>query len=100
MNARAAGRFDVRLAPLAAYNDDAAAGLARRGLAKRFHGDLDAVSRGEMLSATGALPGSAGYVALERVTGTLGGRRGSFTLQHNATMTRGVPYLNIVVVPD
>jgi hypothetical protein len=53
-----------------------------------------------MLSAGGAVKGSAGYVAIERVTGTLHGRRGSFTLQHFATMTRGEPHLNIVVVPD
>ena len=53
-----------------------------------------------MLSAGGAVQGSAGYVAIERVTGTLHGRSGSFTLQHFATMTRGEPSLNIIVVPD
>lgn len=53
-----------------------------------------------MLSAGTDAKGSAGYVAIERVTGTLNGHRGSFVLQHNATMTRGEPYLNIVVVPD
>ena len=67
---------------------------------KQFRGDLEATSQGEMLSAGTDIQGSAGYVAIERVTGTLNGRSGGFVLQHNATMTRGAPYLNIVVVPD
>jgi len=67
---------------------------------KQFHGDLEATSQGEMLSAGTDMKGSAGYVAIERVTGTLDGRSGGFVLQHNATMTRGAPYLNIIVVPD
>ena len=96
----ASGPFDVKLAPLPAYNTDAGANLARMSIDKQFRGDLEATSRGEMLSAMGGVKGSAGYVAVERVTGTLHGRSGSFTLQHNATMTRGAPYLNIVVVPD
>lgn len=95
----ARGPFDVKLAPLEAYNQDAHAGLSRMSLDKQFHGDLDATGRGEMLS-TGSASGSGGYVAIERVTGTLHGRKGSFALQHNATMTRGTPHLNIIVVPD
>jgi hypothetical protein len=67
---------------------------------KQFHGDLEAVSKGEMLSAGTSVKGSAGYVAMERVTGTLQGRSGTFVLQHNATMTRGAPHLQIIVVPD
>ncbi|HET8942775.1 MAG TPA: DUF3224 domain-containing protein, partial [Rudaea sp.] len=67
---------------------------------KQFHGELEGISKGEMLSAMGSIRGSAGYVAIERVSGVLHGRSGSFTLQHNATMTRGEPCLNIVVVPD
>ena len=67
---------------------------------KRLHGDLEASSKGEMLSAMTAVKGSAGYVAIERVTGKLGGRVGSFVLQHNAMMNRGVPELTIRVVPD
>ena len=94
------GSFDVKLQPLGAYNQDEGAGLARMSIDKQFHGELDATSKGEMLSAMSAVQGSAGYVAIERVTGTLGGRKGSFVLQHNATMTRGAPYLNIIVVPD
>jgi hypothetical protein len=68
---------------------------------KQFHGDLEATSKGTMLAAgTGAKNSSGGYVALEIVTGTLKGRTGTFVLQHNATMNRGVPQLSIVVVPD
>ena len=60
---------------------------------KQFHGDLEATSKGEMLTAGTAVKGSAGYVAIERVTGTLHGRSGTFVLQHSGTMTRGVPQL-------
>jgi hypothetical protein len=67
---------------------------------KQFHGALEATSKGEMLSIMTEVQGSAGYVAIERATGTLEGRSGSFALQHNATMARGVPQLNIIVIPD
>jgi hypothetical protein len=67
---------------------------------KQFHGDLEATSKGEMLSAGGSVKGSAGYVAIERVSGTLHGRQGTFVLQHSGTMTRGVPGLTVSVVPD
>ncbi len=100
MTHQAKGPFDVKLQALEAYNKDESVGLGRRSIDKRFHGDLEATSQGEMLSAGGAAKNSAGYVAIERVTGTLHGRSGGFTLQHFATMTRGEPYLNIVVVPD
>jgi hypothetical protein len=96
---RAAGTFDVKLAPQA--TDDAeGTPLGRLTIDKRFHGALDATSKGEMLSAGTPVKGSAGYVAIERVTGTLDGRRGSFVLQHSGTMTRGAPQLVITVVPD
>jgi hypothetical protein len=97
---KAAGKFDVTIAPLTTYNTSADAKLARMSIDKQFHGELEALSRGEMLSAGTDTKGSAGYVAIERVTGTLNGRNGGFTLQHNATMTRGSPSLNIIVVPD
>lgn len=96
----ARGSFDVSLKPLDPYNKSSDAELGRRAIDKQFHGELEAVSQGEMLSAGTPTKGSAGYVAIERVTGTLAGRSGGFTLQHNATMTRGTPYLNIIVVPD
>ncbi|HXS73917.1 MAG TPA: DUF3224 domain-containing protein [Rhodanobacteraceae bacterium] len=95
----AEGGFDVNVAPLEPYNRDDDAQLARMSIDKTFHGDLEAASRGEMLSCGSPQSGSAGYVAIERVTGTLHGRRGSFALQHNATMHRGGFALNIIVVP-
>lgn len=97
---QASGTFDVKLNPLPAYNATEGAGLGRMSIDKQFHGDLAATSQGEMLSAMTEVKGSAGYVAIERVSGTLNGRRGTFVLQHNATMTRGEPYLNVFVVPD
>lgn len=100
MTTRASGAFDVKLSALETYNNTDGAGLGHMSIDKQFHGDLDATSKGEMLSAMGSVKGSAGYVAIERVSGTLHGRSGSFVLQHNATMTRGQPYLNIIVVPD
>jgi len=94
----AKGPFQVkRVAVPAAFE---AASLGRHSLDKVFSGDLDATSLGEMLSAGGLVPGSAGYVAMERVTGTLHGRSGAFVLQHSATMDRGTPTLTITVVPD
>jgi hypothetical protein len=97
---KAAGTFEVKINPLAPYNTAADAKLGRLSIDKEFHGDLEATSQGEMLSAGTDTKGSAGYVAIERVIGTLHGRSGGFVLQHNATMTRGAPSLNIAVVPD
>ncbi len=96
---KAVGTFEVKINPLPHYNAEEAM-LARMSIDKRFQGDLAAISKGEMLSAGTATKGSAGYVAIERVTGILNGRSGSFVLQHHATMTRGTPALNIIVVPD
>jgi hypothetical protein len=67
---------------------------------KQFHGDLEATSKGQMLTAMTDVKDSAGYVAIERVNGTLNGRSGTFALQHTGTMTRGEPQLVITVVPD
>jgi len=100
MTTHASGTFEVKLNPLPAYNTSADAKLGRMSIDKQFHGGLEGTSQGEMLSAMTDVRGSAGYVAIERVDGTLNGRRGSFVLQHNATMSRGEPYLNIIVVPD
>jgi len=96
----ATGTFSVKIGPLSQYNTSQDAKLARMSIDKQFNGDLVGTSQGEMLSAGTDIKGSAGYVAIERVTGTLNDRSGSFVLQHNATMTRGAPYLNIVVIPD
>lgn len=99
MTTRARGTFDVKLTPQAP-EDKGDATLARMTLDKQFQGDLAGTSKGQMLSAGTAVKGSAGYVAIERVVGTLGGRSGSFVLQHSGTMTRGEPQLTITVVPD
>ena len=97
MNAK--GTFDVKVISQAA--DDSAGGpFSRLFLDKQFHGDLEATSKGQMLGAGTAVEGSAGYVALELVSGTLNGRRGTFILQHTGSMTKGVPAMSVVVVPD
>lgn len=97
--AHAGGTFEVNLAPQAP-DDEADATLGRLSIDKQFHGDLEATSRGQMLTAGTEIEGSAGYVAIERVRGTLHGRRGTFALQHSGTMARGAPGLTIRVVPD
>jgi hypothetical protein len=99
MTLRATGAFDVKTIPLPP--DDATAGtdIGRYGLDKQFHGDLEAVSKGEMLGAGDPSKGSAGYVAIERVTGTLRSRSGSFALQHSGTMDQGKFQLTVTVVP-
>jgi hypothetical protein len=98
VTSHASGTFDVKLTPQAAEDGDA--GLGRTSIDKQFHGDLEGTSKGQMLSAMGSVKGSAGYVAMERVIGTLKGRTGSFVLQHSGTMTRGTPQLSVTVVPD
>jgi hypothetical protein len=101
MSQRAAGSFDVKVTPQKPDTQIArAANLARLTIDKRFHGDLEGISKGEMLATQTDVPGSAGYVALERVTCKLKGRSGGFVLQHSATMTRGTPVSSITVVPD
>lgn len=96
----AAGSFDVSLTPLTLDppGDDSARGRMR--LDKRFHGGLDATGAGEMLTDMGAVSGSAAYVAIERITGTLDGRGGSFLVVHRGVMTRGVQDLVVSIVPD
>jgi len=99
MTRHASGKFEVTLAqaPLANIED---ASLGRMLITKQFYGDLDATSKGEMLSAGTSTEGSAAYVAIEKISGILYGRNGTFVVQHNATMTRGAPHLNITIVPD
>jgi Protein of unknown function (DUF3224) len=100
MSLHATGPFDVKLDPQAADEKSGGPAIGRMLLDKQLHGDLEATSKGTMLAAGTAVKGSAGYVALEIVTGTLKGRAGTFVLQHSATMNRGVPTLSITVVPD
>lgn len=97
---QANGPFEVKLAPQPAAPGIEPANLGRMTIDKQFRGDLEATSLGEMLSAMGQEQGSAGYVAIERVTGSLHGKYGSFVLQHCGIMDRGVPQLTITVVPD
>ena len=100
MTTHAKGDFDVKLVPVPLADNVAPAILGKFTIDKQFHGDLIATSKGEMLAAGTDTKGSAGYVALERVAGTLHGRKGTFYLQHNGIMTRGQGQLAVVVVPD
>ena len=97
---RATGTFEVKLNPQELADKAASTTLGRLSIDKQFHGDLGATSKGEMLSAGTSVKGSAGYVAIERVSGTLQGRNGSFVLQHSGTMARGDFQLSVTVVPD
>ncbi len=96
MPTRASGPFEVKLTPQSSGDES----IGRLMIDKQFHGDLEATSRGEMLAAGTETNGSAGYVALEKVTGKLNGHAGSFVLQHSGTMTRGDGNLSVTVVPD
>ena len=100
MTERITGLFDVTMNKQPMHAAAEQSGIGRMSLDKRYHGDLDATGVGEMLAAMTATRGSAGYVALERVEGTLRGRRGTFFLQHAGTMDRGTPSLSVTVVPD
>jgi Protein of unknown function (DUF3224) len=97
---RATGTFEVKLAPQAPDGYDVGGTLGRMTIDKVFQGDIDGASKGTMLTAMGSVKGSAGYVAVERITGTVHGKRGSFALLHRGMMDRGAPSLSVVVVPD
>ena len=100
MSAVAKGTFTVDMKPQSEPNTSDGVSLGRMSLSKRFEGDLVATGQGEMLTALTQTQGSAGYVAIERVSGTLHGRSGSFVFQHTGTMDRGAQRLSITVVPD
>lgn len=100
MTLEAKGAFDVKVAPVATTEHPGGTTLGRFSLAKVYRGDLEATASGEMLTAGTAVPGSAGYVAIERVEGTLAGRQGAFVLQHSGNMAHGSQSLTIAVVPD
>ena len=97
---RVTGAFEATMSPQPPYDSLDGVVLGRVTVHKRFHGDLDATSVVEMLSAMTSVTGSAGYVAIERVVGTLKGRVGGFVLQHSGTMSRGEAQLTVSVVPD
>ena len=100
MALHASGPFEVKLEPQTPDGKFEDATTGRMTIDKQFHGDLEATSKGQMLTAMTETKGSAGYVAIERVTGTLKGRSGGFALQHSGTMNRGIPLLSVTVVPD
>jgi hypothetical protein len=101
MMMHASGTFEVKIIPQKPDNKEAeSANLGRMSIDKQFYGDLEATSKGEMLAAATEVKGSAGYVAMERVSGTLQGRGGAFILQHSGTMTRNAPQMSVTVVPD
>lgn len=101
MNSIAKGTFQVKLLPLAFEGQATDSKLGRMSIEKQISGDLEAVTSGQMLSAMTDTKGSAGYVAIEKVTGKLHGRQGSFVLQHSGTMNRGTDSALLVsVVPD
>jgi hypothetical protein len=97
---RATGSFEVILQPLPNTEVSPDAMFGRLLLTKTFSGDLAASARGQMLSAMTTVKGSAGYVAIDHVSGELDGRKGSFVLQHSGVMNRGKQSLSIMVVPD
>jgi hypothetical protein len=101
MATHATGDFIAKVIPDGTVDKAEGASLGRMTIDKQFHGDLQGTSKGTMLTAMTDVKGSAGYVAIERVTGTLRGRSGSFVLQHNATMSSaGGAVQSIIVVPD
>ncbi len=100
MTTQANGTFEVKMTPQTQDDKSVGATVGRFSLDKQFQGDLEGTSKGEMLAVGTAVDGSAGYVAMEQITGTLNGLSGTFALQHTGTMTRGEPQLSVAVVPD
>lgn len=98
VNNHVSGPFDVKVLKQDDPSGDTSVG--RFLLDKQYHGDLEATGKGQMLTASTEIKGSGAYVAIERVTGTLKGREGTFALQHMGTMTQNVPQLTISIVPD
>jgi len=98
MTGIATGSFEVKIVPQ--QEDRIIPLFGRMTIDKTFSGDLSGSSQGQMLSAGTAVSNSAGYVAIEKVEGSLHGKQGSFVLQHFGTMNRGEPGLDIIIVPD
>jgi hypothetical protein len=94
----ATGSFDVKVTPVEDKSDDPT--LGRMMLDKQYHGDLEGVGKGQMLTAGTPAKGAGGYVAIEKVTGTLNGRSGGFVLQHNGIMSNNKPQMTIIIVPE
>ncbi|RDI99132.1 DUF3224 domain-containing protein [Dyella solisilvae] len=100
MTRQARGSFEVKITPQPPQEGVGDPGVGRLAIEKQFRGDLEGSSRGQMLAVGTAVDGSAGYVAMEWVSGSLHGRRGSFALQHSGSMHRGSPQLSVTIVPD
>lgn len=100
MTTRARGTFEVKLNPLPVENNGDDKNLGRMSVDKQLKGDLEGTGTAQMLSALTDVKGSAGYVAIEKISGTLNGRSGTFVLQHSGLMNRGEQQLVITVVPD
>lgn len=100
MSYEAKGTFEPTVTPVGAEDKAEGSTLGRWSLSKTFQGDLQGTSEGQGLVAGTNVKGSAGYVAMERVTGILGGRHGSFVLQHSGTMSHGASQLSVSIVPD
>jgi Protein of unknown function (DUF3224) len=94
------GTFTVQMKPQDDTSSANGVNLGRMSLDKIFEGDLVGSGQGQMLTAMTAVKGSAGYVAIERVSGTLHGKAGSFVMQHSGTMDKGAQQLSITLVPD
>jgi hypothetical protein len=101
MTTQAKGGFEVKMTPQTWSESSVDHTLARFSLDKQYHGDLEATAQGQMMSSGSGTPGSSAvYVALEKVTGSLHGRKGSFVLYHVGIMRKGVPELTITIAPD
>jgi uncharacterized protein DUF3224 len=100
VSSHATGAFEVKSTPQPSGFKTEDPNLGRMTGEKQFHGDLEATSEVQMLTAGTSIKGSAAYVAIEKITGALKGRGGTFILQHSGTMNRGVPQLTVTVVPD
>lgn len=98
MPSHANGSFEVKVAPV--EDKSLAPGVGRMALDKQYHGDLEGVGKGQMLTAGAPQKGAGGYVAMETGTGTLNGRSGGFVLQHTGTMKANVPEMTVTVVPE
>ncbi len=94
------GTFEVKLTPQDSGDKNEKSPVGMMTIEKQYHGDLEGTSTGVMLAVSTDVKGSAGYVAMEKFTGTLKGRSGTFALQHTGTMNRGTPNLSVTVVPD
>jgi hypothetical protein len=96
---RATGSFDVKIVPQTSPEESSDKALGRMSIDKQFHGDLDATSRGQMLTAMTEVNGAALYVAIEKVSGSLENRTGTFVLYHNGIATREGQQLTVTVAP-